>query len=262
MRSGGFVLSAPERRADDSQRSNTYLLLMGQSVLLPWAKAAGRAQGGTPQRPVMMSGGGDTVSGGGDKVSPLESLDNSLEKEPSLSRGDEIQKTSLLLDKLGSDFCMIDEVAGRRSAWLELSLEQIADAISAATGFERFRTVLKHELDARAHVTAPQNARFTRRRGDEKPPSRGAKQTEAEVAAHVAAEQRREDALRLRELLENEATLTRSLKVFGEANARRTYLAAVAGMPSEDFEAMVKRNLEEARWVKRRCRRIYAASSF
>ena len=79
----------------------------------------------------------------------------------SLSRAEELenQKLELLKRAFGDDFVLIDEVEGRREAWLALSSETIAGAIEKVTGHAKFRTDLKLELDALANVKAPQSAR-------------------------------------------------------------------------------------------------------
>ena len=84
----------------------------------------------------------------------------------SLSRVEELenQKLELLQSAFGDDFKLIDEVEGRRDAWLGLSPETIADATLKVTGFENFRTALKRELDKLANVTPPQSARGSGRR--------------------------------------------------------------------------------------------------
>lgn len=79
----------------------------------------------------------------------------------SLSRAEELEnrKLELLQGAFGDDFELIDEVEGRREAWLGLAPESIAGAIEKVTGFDNFRTALKRELDTLANVKAPQSAK-------------------------------------------------------------------------------------------------------
>ena len=237
LRGGGFVLSAPERRADDSQRSNTYLLLMGQSVLLPWAKAANRVT-----ETATMSGEGVMVSGGGDTMTPLEYSDNSLERT-TLSRADEnFQKIKLLTEAFGRHFCIIDEVPGRRSAWLELSLEEIAHAITEVTGFENFRTSLKIGLDERSGVTAPQRARYSGTGGAAPNRRRRADRQEARGgAASGTGDDRQERYVPV----VGEGETPSSHEAYQErvkAEEAELPVTDYAVMPVDEFEALVRRN--------------------
>ena len=117
----------------------------------------------------------------------------------SLSQVQELenQKLELLQSAFGDDFKLIDEVQGRRDAWLGLSPETIAGAIEEVTGFENFRTALKRELDKLANVTPPQSAkRSAAPRPRSKPTSDPRQETPTPVpgeksAAEVLAEQER-----------------------------------------------------------------------
>ena len=151
LRESGLVASRSVLRANLSQCSNEYCLLMGQSILLPWLQ------------PAQAAGVGEDSSGVGEAASPLESLGNLYGVKASLSSEENSEKLKLLTGVFGRYACILTEVRERREKWLELPLETIADAIDRMTGHEHFITDLKLELDDLANVKAPQKAGRTRR---------------------------------------------------------------------------------------------------